>query len=255
MFDAAAKLNGKCLNDAVFSGPKLQRDLVNVLIRFRRAPVAISADISQMFLQVKLKEEDRPYHRFLWHNFDQSRHWPDVYEFLRLQFGNTASPFCAQHVLHSHVRSQAQLYPEAADTVENSMYVDDVLDSCETKQEANSLLLELSTMLNGAGFNLRKWLSNEVEVIEHIPIDDRLSGLEIPDGNLPTLKTLGVLWKPCEDTFTFQVKQPKMAEDTTKRNVLSAIATLFDPLQLLSPFTVRAKILMQEIWTARFRLG
>ena len=158
VYDAAAKDEGKCLNDAILSGPKLQQDLVDVLIRFRSAPVAISADISQMFLQIQLKEDDRPYHRFLWRNFDQSKP-PDVYEFQRLPFGNTASPFCAQYILHSHARSHAETHPEAADTVENSMYVDDVLDSRETTQEAKNLRRELSDMLSGAGFDLRKWLS------------------------------------------------------------------------------------------------
>ena len=248
VYDAAAKDEGKCLNDAILSGPKLRQDLVDALIRFRSVPVAISADISQMFLQVQLKEEDRPYHRFLWRNFDQSKP-PDVYEFQRLPFGNTASPFCAQYILHSHARSHAETHPEAADTVENSMYVDDVLDSRETTQEAKNLRRELSDMLSGAGFDLRKWLSNEVEVIEEIPSDNRLPGMEITDKSLPTLKTLGLLWKSQEDAFTFKVKQPK-EEDPTKRNVLSAIATLFDPLQLLAPFTLRAKVLMQEIWTA-----
>ena len=55
VFDAAAKHDGKSLNDAIWPGPKLQRDLVHVLTRFRRAPVALSADISEMFLQVELQ--------------------------------------------------------------------------------------------------------------------------------------------------------------------------------------------------------
>ena len=55
VYDAAAKDKGKCLNDAILPGPKLQRDLVDVLICFRRAPVGLSADICQMFLQVKLR--------------------------------------------------------------------------------------------------------------------------------------------------------------------------------------------------------
>ena len=46
VFDAAAKHDGKSLNDAIWPGPKLQRDLVDVLTRFHRAPVALSADIS-----------------------------------------------------------------------------------------------------------------------------------------------------------------------------------------------------------------
>ena len=47
----------------------------------------------------------------------------------------------------------------------------------------------------------------------------------------------------------FQVKLPTTSSPT-KRNVLSCIASLFDPLQFLSPFTVRARLLMQEIWAA-----
>ena len=62
VFDAAAKHNGKSLNDTIWRGPKLQRELVDV---FCRAPEALSADISEMFLQVELQYKDRPFHRFL----------------------------------------------------------------------------------------------------------------------------------------------------------------------------------------------
>ena len=59
------------------------------------------------------------------------------------------------------------------------------------------------------------------------------------------------MWKAERDVFTFQAQQPLMDNKSpTKRNVLSAIASLFDPLQFLAPFTVRAKVLMQEIWMA-----
>ena len=36
----------------------------------------------------------------------------------------------------------------------------------------------------------------------------------------------------------------------TKRNFLRKIATLFDPLGLMAPFIIQAKILLQEMWTA-----
>ena len=125
VLDAAVKHKGKSLNDTIRPGPKLQRELVDVLTRFRRAPVALSGDLTEMFLQVELQEKDRPYHRFLWRNLDTSRE-PDVYEFQRLVFGNTASPFCSQHVLHAHAERHRADYPEAAETVDNAMYVDDV---------------------------------------------------------------------------------------------------------------------------------
>ena len=117
---------------------------------------------------------------------------PDVYEFMRLPFGNTASPFCAQHVLHSHTETNKELYPEVADTVENAMYVDDVLNSCETVPEAKDLRKQTTELLSEGGFTLRNWMSNEVEVIEDVPFQDRLPGLEIHSGNLPAVKILRV---------------------------------------------------------------
>ena len=250
VFDAAAKHDGKSLNDAIWPGPKLQRDLVDVLTRFRRAPVALSADISEMFLQVELQEKDRPYHRFLWRDFDTSRE-PDVYEFQRLLFGNTASPFCSQYVLQTHAKTHTLDSPQAASTVEDSMYVDDVLDSCEIVENAQHLRRQLSTLLAMAGFKLRKWSSNEPVVIEDIPKEDRLPTIDLDKDILPKTKTLGVMWEAERDVFTFQVQQPLINNKAqTKRNVLSAIASLFDPLQFLTPFTVRAKVLMQEIWMA-----
>ena len=113
VFDAAAKYDGECLNDTIWPGPKLQRELVDALTRFRWAPVALSVGISEMFLQVELQEKDQPFHRFLLRNFDTSRE-PDVYEFQLLLFGNTASPFCLLYVLQTHAKAHALEFPEAA---------------------------------------------------------------------------------------------------------------------------------------------
>ncbi len=250
VFDAAAKENGKCLNDAVRAGPKLQRELIDVLTRFRRAPIALSGDISEMFLQVGLSEEDQRYHRFLWRNLDPTKE-PDHYEFKRLLFGNRASPFCSQHVVLTHAKAHATDYPHAAETVNDSMYVDDVLDSCETVDEAVQLRRELSELFALGNFKLRKWSSNDPAVLNDIPVEDRLQSLEIREAEgSPKIKTLGVLWDAVNDVFTFCIQPPDPEMKLTKRNVLSTIATIFDPLQLLTPFTIRAKVLMQEIWKA-----
>lgn len=44
VFDCSAKTDGVSLNDAICAGPKLQKDLFDVLIRFRRNPVALACD-------------------------------------------------------------------------------------------------------------------------------------------------------------------------------------------------------------------
>ena len=71
------RYEGKSLNNAINVGSKMQTEVVNVFSRFRRAPAALMADISEMFLQVGLLKPDCTYHRFLGVDFDTSRD-PDV---------------------------------------------------------------------------------------------------------------------------------------------------------------------------------
>jgi hypothetical protein len=68
--------------------------------------------------------------------------------------------------------ADAKNYPHATETVNDSMYVDDVLDSCETVDEAVHLRHELSVLLALANFKLRKWSSNDQEVLNDIPLED-----------------------------------------------------------------------------------
>ena len=89
------------------------------------------------------------------------------------------------------------------------MYVDDVLDSFETIEEACSLRRDLSEVLSDAGFKLRKWLSNETSVIADVPIEDRVSGVEISEGkDLQTQKTLGVTWNAERTRLPFKFSRP-----------------------------------------------
>ena len=115
VFDASAKHDGISLNDMIYQGPKLQRDLLDVLLRFRRRPVAVVCDIAEMYLRIGIVE-DKPYHRFLWRGTDQSRQ-PDVYKFDRVAFGVNSSLFQAQFVLQNHARNFEAGFPMAAETV------------------------------------------------------------------------------------------------------------------------------------------
>ena len=80
VFDAAAKYCGISLNDAIYQGPKLQQELFEVLIRFRRYPVALVCDIAEMYMRIELYPQDRTFHRFLWRDLDSNKK-PTEYEF------------------------------------------------------------------------------------------------------------------------------------------------------------------------------
>ena len=111
----------------MIAGLNLQNDLVHILVRFRSEPVALVGDTYEMFLQVGLAET-KPYHCILWRNFETFRP-ADVYEFLRLIFKNNASPHLAQDVCQEHDKSHSEEYPEAAKTVHELMYMNDVMKS------------------------------------------------------------------------------------------------------------------------------
>ena len=85
------------LSAITYQGPKLQKDLVHMLLRFQRYPVAIASDISEMYLQVKIQEEDRSMFRFLWHFLDEKKS-PFIYKFTQIILGMNAAPFDAQYV-------------------------------------------------------------------------------------------------------------------------------------------------------------
>ena len=50
---------GPVTNDVIHQGPKLQQGLFDVLLRFRKLPVAVVCDIAEMYLQIKLYPGDR----------------------------------------------------------------------------------------------------------------------------------------------------------------------------------------------------
>ncbi|CAC5423298.1 unnamed protein product [Mytilus coruscus] len=64
------------------------------------------------------------------------------------------------------------------------------------------------------------------------------------------MKTLGVIWQADNDIFTFKANPPADDFKFTKRNILSKVATLFDSLGFIAPYTIRGKLLLQEMWTA-----
>ena len=192
MFDASAKFQGKSLNSEALPGPKYQADMFSILVRFRKELVAFVGDVSQMYHQVVLPLEDRPLHRFLWRNLDQSKE-PEVYEFLRYVFGGCYCPFCAQYVWQKHEDDHKAEYPLAAEVVKNSCYMDDLMPSVETVEAVKEMRQQLTELGDKAGFHIREWISQEPGVIMDIPEADRATKVDLERSEFPVTKTLGVV--------------------------------------------------------------
>ncbi|GFX33005.1 integrase catalytic domain-containing protein [Trichonephila clavipes] len=119
----------------------------------------------------------------------------------------------------------------------SDMYIDDVLTGAETLLEAKELKNQLINIFAKGGMALHKWCGNNTELIEVSENYDFSDSSEII--------VLGVYWNPKHDCFSFRIKID-LHELNTKRDVLSTIARIYDPLGLLGP--VVAKIFLQKLW-------
>nr|XP_029719419.1 uncharacterized protein LOC115261656 [Aedes albopictus] len=146
-------------------------------------------------------------------------------------------------------------YPFGAAAASEDTYMDDVITGADSVEQACELRKQLSEMTERDGFRFRKWASNCSEALEGLSEDNQairdVDGINLdPD---PSVKTLGLTWMPRSDQLKFKFDIPAVQQDQqfTKRQVLSMIATLFDPLGLLGATITTAKIVMQLLWKFR----
>ena len=73
VFNSSAVYQEHSLNDYWLKGPDLLNSLFGVILRFRENEVEVSGDISKMYHQVLIPQEDQHVHRFLWRNLDTTQ--------------------------------------------------------------------------------------------------------------------------------------------------------------------------------------
>ena len=255
VFNASANFKGHVLNDYWAKGPDLLNNLLGILLRFRENLVVLMGDIRKMYHAVKLSELDQHTHRFLWRFMDKSRP-PDIFAMTSVSFGDKPAGNIAITALHKTAELFKDRFPEAAEMIIKNSYVDDIVESIETREEANSLMQQANVILGHASFAVKSWTVSP-NGAEH-------------DGSIE--KVLGVLWNTATDCINFKFKlnfspkirkQPSSSDLTehdipvnipktlTKRMVLSQLNGVFDPLGLCSPVIVKAKILMRKLHTKR----
>jgi hypothetical protein len=250
VFDASAKsMTGVSFNDTLLVGPTIHSSLIDVLIRFRLHKIALTTDVSRMYRAVELVKSDRDFHRFVWRS-DPTKSLQD-YRMTRITFGVSASSFAANMAVCQNAINNASEFPQAAESVLKSFYVDDGLTGADSVDEGINLQQQLQKLFAKGGFLLRKWNSNIPSVINQVPPELRDSNdvLSITDSPGYT-KTLGVEWNSRADQFRITVSQLPQHDKMTKREFVSDIAKTYDVLGWFSPTIIKSKILLQRIWEA-----
>ena len=141
--------------------------------------------------------------------------------------------------LHSHLTLCTSSISK--DLLQN-LYVDNILSGCHNEEESVAFYIEARKVLSEANFNLRSFASNSKDLCDLAKKDQAADGSE-------QVNTLGLVWNTISDelSLTQKVLSPNHSS-ATKREVLQQSSKVFDPLGFVSPVTVSAKLLLQQLW-------
>ena len=121
------------------------------------------------------------------------------------------------------------------------------LDSFEDPQTAVKTITDVVALLKLGSFDWAKFISNSCDILKEISpgnLSPKIVNLDLDD--LPIERALCLSLDSNSDMLTFKFVNKNIPE--TKRNILSMVISIIDPMELISPIIVKEKLLIQEIW-------
>ena len=277
VFDASAKTSsGPSLNDCLYAGPALVENIADILLRFRIHAVALVGDIEKAFLMISVNKQDRDVLRFLWvDDVMSSKPNTVTLRFTRVVFGVSSSPFLLNATIQHHMQQYAEEDPEFVKLFQDNLYVDDIIAGGNDVNAAWKFYVKSKVRLAEGGFNARKFMSSSSE-LQHMIAKHEFKASENRDEVAPTTptvvpdsdsyakltlngshlamstaeKVLGIPWDRMNDHFVMDVSQifAKVTVDgSTKRQVITAVCKVYDPLGFLTPVTITLKVFLQDL--------
>ncbi|XP_049704992.2 uncharacterized protein LOC126056356 isoform X2 [Helicoverpa armigera] len=270
VFDASAvTTSGKSFNDIQAIGPRVQDDLLSILLRFRQHRYVVTSDIEKFFRQIELDRSQRSLQQILWRS-DPSLPLK-TYTLNTVTYGTASAPYISTRCL-SQLAKEAKC-TRTQHSIQHDLYVDDYLSGGDSIESTIALCRDVTSTLKSAQLNLRKWQSNNAQILQAIttsthshtstqststqPTSTQSISTQPHSGTHNTVnlsidepsKTLGVNWNYQHDSLTFSIHIPEHTNITiTKRHILSTIAQIFDPLGVITPCIIEAKIVLQRLW-------
>ena len=245
VYDASAKSDGPSLNECLHKGSKFNQLILDLLLRFRSYPIALTADVEKAFLMIAVNDSDRDVLRFIWID-DITKYNPElqVFRFARVVFGVSSSPFLLNATIKFHLEGYLESNEGTVRRLLQSTYVDDIVTGAETEEAAFDLYVQAKDMFRHGGFNLRKFLTNSRELQQRIDcaegiqptksqpqescLDETYAKATLgcspteenkdetyakatlgcsPTEGVEENKILGVLWNPTADCLIFDVSE------------------------------------------------
>ena len=238
VFNCSLKVNGApSLNEAVYPGINLMKNLLDLMLYFRSNKFVFLADIRKAFLMIKLRSE-KDKNRFCF--FMRVGEQLVCFRYTTLIFGFVASPFILNYLIQFHLKGYKD--NSCAQRLSTRFYVDNLVCTSNSEKALLADYCDSVSIMSEGNFHLRSCNSNEELLREQMVADgtfvERESGLD---------KMLGYCYDAAKDMLTMSNSQVDHSAGT-KRQILAQTAAVFDPLSLCLPVTVRGKLLLRDLW-------
>ena len=268
VWNSSQKFRGLSLNDLLIKGPDVLNPIRAVLLRFRAGVFAALGDIRKMYNSVWLEDEEVHLHRFLWRDSEEDQ--IEDYAITRVNIGDKPAGCIAQLAMRetvnlpqfSHLREEKRVLHQDA-------YVDDILTSHDNLDQLKHITSNVEKVLNAGGFYMKPWVfSNQSG--RRVPKCEEAEPKTIVLPNQlreEDNKALGLGYTPDDDklhimvavNFSKKKKKLRLGQNLlkeevrlqtpnplTRRELLSQVAGLYDPLGLVTPVKQKGVILVRR---------
>ncbi|XP_034945910.1 uncharacterized protein [Chelonus insularis] len=190
--------SGLSVNDIQHTGAKVQKDIADVLIWIRQHKFVFTSDITKMYRQIKVHQDDWDLQRILWVD-EHSKIIP--YQLTTVTYGTRSAPFLAVRTMIQLVKDEGHKFPLAVDPLLKGRYVDDIFGGADTVSQLIDISTQVRQLCMAGGFPLAKWHSNSLQFLQSLT--DNSSEEQIHSFESSKTKLLGLSWIPANDSFKF----------------------------------------------------
>ena len=210
VYNGAIKINGVSINDKLYRGPMFVESLVGILIKFRQHPVVITADIKNMFFQIRFHPKDRNMLRFFPFTGKKSGEKQEAWRFTGMPYGLVCVLSIAGYgIKYTAKKNYAGVSSCTLKRILTDFYVDDFITSVETTEEAYAVLSDATELLSTTGFTFNKYSCNRKEVLEKFSPESLapcVREINISKDGLPQQRALGISWNAESDRIEMREK-------------------------------------------------
>ena len=244
--DGASRFKNQSLNEALLKGPDMLNKLIGILVRFRMERVAFLCDITKMYLNFRVSDEYQDLQRFLWWPEGDTTQSPQEYKMVAHVFGAKSSSSIATYGIRKIAADYGKKHGEkAVEFISRNFYVDDGGTSTPDEESALQLFKATQALLSEGKCKVHKVVSNSTL------LKAKLQENELkPSPSSGTHKAFGVGWDTQKDVLYIDLSMGVIKK--TRRGVLSATHTPYDPSGMAAPLLLEGKLIQQELCRRSF---